>query len=74
MVLGRKSGTAIQFTDPLTGQGLAEAAPGEPRGATKKITLNNPMRVALRLAIAAGNHQRSTCKGRTAGSLQANTR
>ena len=54
VVLGRKSGAVTQFTDPLTSQGLGEAVPVETRGTPKKITLNNAMRVALRVAIAAG--------------------
>ena len=51
VVLGRKSGDALLISDPLTGQGLGEAA----AGTAKKIVLNNTMRVALRVAIAAGN-------------------
>ncbi len=51
VVRGRKSGASLRLVDPLTGQELGEAAPG----AVKKIILNNAMRVALRVAIAAGN-------------------
>ena len=58
VVLGRKSGAVMQFTDPLIGQGLGqglgETVPVETRGTPKKIILNNAMRVALRVAIAAG--------------------
>ena len=63
VVLGRKSGAVMQFTDPLIGQGLGqglgrglgETVPVETRGTPKKIILNNAMRVALRVAIAAGH-------------------
>lgn len=51
VVLGRKSGATLAIADPLSGQSLGEAAPGT----AKKITLNNTMRMALRVAIAAGN-------------------
>jgi urea transport system permease protein len=49
VVLVRGAGTARRIADPLTGQDLGAAEPG----AVKRITLNNAMRTALRVAIAA---------------------
>ncbi len=49
VVLVHKTGATLRLANPLTGQDLGEAQ----RGAVKKIALNNAMRTALRVAIAA---------------------
>jgi len=49
VLIARPAGSGFQLSDPLTGEPLGQAE----RGAVKKITINNAMRSALRVAIAA---------------------
>jgi len=49
IVVARRAGSAVQLSDPLTGEDLGEAD----RRSVKRITINNAMRTALREGIAA---------------------